>query len=340
MSNSPVSILGIETSCDETSAAVVADGCHVLSSVVAGQDELHSKFGGVVPEIASRAHIERINPVIAQALDRAGVNPSDLAAIAVSNRPGLIGSLLIGVTAAKTLAWAWDKPLIDIDHVQAHIYAACLDADFPLPFPAVALVVSGGHTSLYFCQGPLDVIELGSTADDAAGEAFDKVAAILKLGYPGGPLIDKLSSRGNPQAVNFPRSWLSKESLGFSFSGIKTSVLYHVRGQNAQAKNVHLDAATKADIAASFQQAVVDVLVGKTMLALKQRSTDRVILGGGVCANTSLRAAIQRACEQAGTQLFLAPVRYCTDNAAMVAGLAYHKLQANQIADLSLTAHT
>ena len=339
MANTAVNILGIETSCDETSAAVVTDGRCVLSSVVASQDELHGKYGGVVPEIASRAHIQRINPVIAQALDRSGLAPSDLSAIAVANRPGLIGSLLIGVSAAKTLAWAWDKPLIDIDHVQAHIYAACLAAEPPSSFPAIALVVSGGHTALYSCPGPLDITQLGSTIDDAAGEAFDKVATILQLGYPGGPLIDKLSSQGNPQAVSFPRSWLDKDSLDFSFSGIKTAVLYHVRGQNARAKPVHLDAQAKADIAASFQQAVVDVLVGKTMLALNQQGLKRVILGGGVCANSALRAAMTEACKEVGSDLFLAPLSYCTDNAAMVAGLAYHKLQANLFADLSLTAH-
>ena len=341
MTIAAVNILGIETSCDETSAAVVADGRRVLSSVVAGQDDLHGKFGGVVPEIASRAHIQRINPVIAQALDSAQLAPSDLAAVAVANRPGLIGSLLIGVSAAKTLAWAWDKPLIDIDHVQAHIYAACLDGapDSALPFPAIALVVSGGHTSVYFCHSPLDITELGSTIDDAAGEAFDKVATILQLGYPGGPLIDKLSTRGNPQAINFPRSWLSKTSLDFSFSGLKTAVLYHVRGQNAEIRKVDLGASAQADIAASFQQAVVDVLVGKTMSALARQSLDRVIVGGGVSANSVLRRAFTDACCDAHAQLFLAPVRYCTDNAAMVAGLAYHKFRANLFADLSLTAH-
>ena len=341
MAKDSINILGIETSCDETSAAVVADGRNVLSSVVAGQDSLHSKFGGVVPEIASRAHIQQLNPVIAQALDSAHLAPSDLSAVAVANRPGLIGSLLIGLSAAKTLAWAWSKPLIDIDHVQAHIYAACLDAELktPLPFPAIALVVSGGHTSLYSCHSPLKLTHLGSTIDDAAGEAFDKVATILQLGYPGGPLVDKLARKGNPQAVRFPRSWLSKTSLDFSFSGIKTAVLYHVRGQNAKAPKPFPADQDRADIAAGFQQAVVDVLVGKTMLALTQQGLNRVILGGGVCANSALRSAMQHACQQAGVDLFLAPLGYCTDNAAMVAGLAYHKLCANQTANLSLTAH-
>ena len=331
-------ILAIETSCDETAAAVVVAGQEVLSNVVASQDELHSKYGGVVPEIASRAHIEQINPVINEALEQAGIAPADLAAIAVTNRPGLIGSLLIGVSAAKTLAWAWDKPLIDIDHVQAHIYAACLDADMSSPFPAVALVVSGGHTSLYHCHDPLEVELLGETIDDAAGEAFDKVASILKLGYPGGPIIDRISRAGNARAIKFPRSWLSKGSLDFSFSGIKTAVLYHVRGQDGRAKPVELDEKDKADVAASFQQAAVDVLVGKTMLALEQQGLGRVILGGGVSANSALRQEMTRACQEAGAELFLAPLAYCTDNAAMVAGLAYHKLRANQIADLSITA--
>ena len=317
----------------------MCNGQEVLSSIVATQDELHGKFGGVVPEIASRAHIERINPVISEALERAAIEPAELAAVAVANRPGLIGSLLIGVSAAKTLAWAWDKPLIDIDHVEAHIYAASLGSAATSPFPAVALVVSGGHTALYLCQDPLDIERLGATTDDAAGEAFDKVANILELGYPGGPVIDKLSGEGNPEAVRFPRSWLEKDSLGFSFSGIKTAVLYHVRGQNGRGKNVHLNREAKADIAASFQQAVVDVLVGKTMLALKQQGLRRVIVGGGVSANSALRRAMEEACRKEDAQLFLAPVKYCTDNAAMVAGLAYHKLCVNQTADLSLTAH-
>lgn len=333
-----LNILGIETSCDETAAAVVSNGKEVLSSIVASQDELHAKYGGVVPEIASRAHIERINPVISEALDRAGVNSSDLAAVAVSNRPGLIGSLLIGVSAAKTLAWAWGKPLIDIDHVHAHIYAAALAPQADATFPAVALVVSGGHTALYLCRSPLDIERLGETIDDAAGEAFDKVANILQLGYPGGPVIDKLSRKGNPQAVYFPRSWLDKKSLDFSFSGLKTAVLYHVRGQDGRAENIHLDAGAQADIAASFQQAVVDVLVGKTMLALRQQGLKRVILGGGVSANLALRRAVEQACREEDAELFLAPLAYCTDNAAMVAGLAYHKLQANLTVDLSLTA--
>lgn len=331
-------ILAIETSCDETSAAVVVGGQEVLSNIVASQDELHSKYGGVVPEIASRAHIERINPVINEALERAGVGRSDLAAIAVTNRPGLIGSLLIGVSAAKTLAWAWQKPLIDIDHVQAHIYAAQLGRNMDQTFPAIALVVSGGHTSLYHCHNPLNLELLGETIDDAAGEAFDKVASILKLGYPGGPIIDKIGQQGNPKAIRFPRSWLGKGSLDFSFSGIKTAVLYHVRGQDAQAKPMELDEKGKADVAASFQQAVVEVLVGKTMLALAQQGLSRVILGGGVSANSALRQSMSRACQEADAELFLAPMAYCTDNAAMVAGLAYHKLQANLIADLGLTA--
>ncbi len=330
-------ILAVETSCDETAAAVVVGGQEVLSNVVASQDELHGKYGGVVPEIASRAHIERINPVIRRALEQAGISPSGLAAIAVTNRPGLIGSLLIGVSAAKTLAWAWQKPLIDIDHVQAHIYAAQLGRERAWAFPAVALVVSGGHTSLYHCRDPLDIELLGQTTDDAAGEAFDKVASILKLGYPGGPIIDRLSRQGNPQAIKFPRSWLGKGSLDFSFSGIKTAVLYHVRGQDARSRQVNLDETSRADIAASFQQAVVDVLVGKTILALQQQGLSRVILGGGVSANSTLRQGMAEACREAGAELFLALPAYCTDNAAMVAGLAYHKLRAGLRADLGLT---
>jgi N6-L-threonylcarbamoyladenine synthase len=227
--NSTSLILGIETSCDETSCAVVADGRTVLSNVVASQIDLHARFGGVVPEIASRAHIEAVNTVIAQALAASGVRPENLSAVAVTNEPGLIGSLLVGLMAAKTLAWVWDRPLIGINHVYAHAYAAALEAP-PIEYPAAALICSGGHTALYRCGSPTDLELLGTTIDDAAGEAFDKVACILKLGYPGGPVIDKVARDGDPAAVDFPRTLLRGASLDFSFSGIKTAVLYHVNG--------------------------------------------------------------------------------------------------------------
>ncbi len=335
----PVNILGIETSCDETAAAVVADGRIVKSSVVASQNKLHEEYGGVVPEIASRAHIEKIYPVIREAFEQAGVGKDDIDAIAVANQPGLTIALVVGVTAAKTLSFAWDKPLIAINHLHAHLQSAML-AEEVLQLPAVALVVSGGHTCLYECQSPLELKLLGSTIDDAAGEAFDKVASILKLPYPGGPAIEQAAEKGNLDAIKFPRSMLGRDSLDFSFSGIKTAVLYYCRGQDMKGKN-KVDSMSEqqiADIAASFQAAVVDVLVKKTQRAAKKIGAKTVLLGGGVAANTQLRAAIQQSCNEAvpTRKLLVAPKQYCTDNAVMVASLAYHKFKAGLFADLTL----
>jgi len=334
-----VNILGIETSCDETAAAVVADGRTIKSSVVASQDELHEKFGGVVPEIASRAHIENIYPVVAQALEKAGAGKETIDAVAVANQPGLVVSLIVGVTAAKALAFAWDKPLVAVNHVHAHLQSAMLDRE-SLNLPSVALVVSGGHTSLYDCQSALDLTLIGSTIDDAAGEAFDKVAAILKLPYPGGPSIEKIAKNGNPDAIRFPRSMLEPDSLDFSFSGIKTAVLYHCRGQDMKGENRTglMSENEKADIAASFQSAVVDVLVAKTKRAADKIKAKTVLLGGGVAANTSLRKALTQMCDSTGRKLLVAPKRLCTDNAVMVASLAYHKFRAGMFADLGLEA--
>jgi len=332
-------ILGIETSCDETCAAVVEDGRRVLSSVVASQTDLHRKYGGVVPEIASRAHLESLVPVVGEALEVAAVGAGEVDAVAVVHRPGLIGSLLLGVTAAKTLAWLHDRPLVGIDHVESHIYAACLERE-ALPFPCVGLIVSGGHTSLYACDGPRSQTLLGATTDDAAGEAFDKVAGILGLGYPGGPSIDKASERGSPKAVRFSRPWLDRDSFDFSFSGVKTAVLYHVCGHGAGAKTRPTDLTEQetADVAASFQECVVDVLVGKTLRAAEVRGLDRIIVGGGVAANRRLRTRFEQEAAAAGLDLVLPPMRYCTDNAAMVAGLAYHDVRAGEVAALDLEA--
>jgi N6-L-threonylcarbamoyladenine synthase len=334
-----VNILGIETSCDETAAAVVADGRVVKSSVVASQHKLHEKYGGVVPEIASRAHIENIYPVIAEALEQAGVTRDDIGAIAVANQPGLTIALVVGVTAAKALAFAWEKPLIAINHLHAHLQSAML-AEEKLELPAVALVVSGGHTCLYDCESPLELKLLGSTIDDAAGEAFDKVAAILKLPYPGGPSIEKAARGGNPKAIDFPRSMLGKDSLDFSFSGIKTAVLYHCRGQDMKGEDRVGSMTDKeiADIAASFQAAVIDVLVKKTQRAAKRIGAKTILLGGGVAANSELRRALQEMCDASkpAKKLLVAPKQYCTDNAVMVASLAYHKYRAELFADLSL----
>jgi N6-L-threonylcarbamoyladenine synthase len=334
-----INVLGIETSCDETAAAIVADGRLVKSSVVASQNKLHEKFGGVVPEIASRAHIEKIYPVIIEAMKQAKVDKDDIDAIAIANQPGLTIALVVGVTAAKTLSFAWDKPLIAINHLHAHLQSAML-AEEDLELPAVALIVSGGHTCLYDYHSPLESKLLGSTIDDAAGEAFDKVAAILKLPYPGGPSIEKAAKNGDPKAIKFPRSMLGRDSLDFSFSGIKTAVLYYCRGQDMKGENKVDSMSEKeiANIAASFQAAVIDVLVKKTQRAAKKISVKTILLGGGVAANTALRDALQKLCDKSEPpkKLLVAPKQYCTDNAVMVASLAYYKFQAGLFTDLTL----
>jgi N6-L-threonylcarbamoyladenine synthase len=332
-----VKILGIETSCDETAAAVVADGRRNLSSVVASQIALHQQFGGVVPEIASRAHVEKILPLVRKAVADAGIAPEELDAVAVANQPGLSIALMVGVTAAKTLAWAWGKPLIAVNHIHAHLQSAILDPE-AIELPAAALVVSGGHTILYDVESPLELKVLGTTIDDAAGEAFDKVAAILHLPYPGGPSIEKAAREGNPKAVAFPRSMMERGSLDFSFSGLKTAVLYHVQGQDMKGEN-RVGSMTPreiADIAASFQAAVVEVLVEKARRAAAKIRARTVLLGGGVAANTALREAMAAMCERRGITLRIAPKPLCTDNAVMVASLAYAKYRAGVFAELSL----
>lgn len=333
-------ILGIETSCDETAAAVVANGREIRGNVVASQIDLHRKFGGVVPEIASRAHIEWLNDAINQAMEQAGASGKDIDAVAVAHTPGLIGCLLIGVTAAKTFAWAWDKPLIGVDHIEAHLCAAAMTLPVPeIPWPAVGLVVSGGHTSLYRVDDFDEFELLGCTTDDAAGEAFDKVSTILGLGYPGGPAIDRVARSADSRAVNFPRSMLARGSLDFSFSGIKTAVLYHVHGPGKTSGGLEkLDDTDIADIAASFQAAVVDVLVAKTMLAVKQTGLKTVVLGGGVSANARLRDKLSDACRNANVVLHLPPLPLCTDNAAIIAGLGHHRLQRGYTTGLELEA--
>ena len=337
--NKAVNILGIETSCDETAAAVVADGEVIKSSVVASQIRLHEKYGGVVPEIASRAHIEKIYPVITEAIKQANINQTDIDAIAVANQPGLTIALMVGVTAAKTLSFAWGRPLIAINHLHAHIQSALVN-ETNIRLPAVALIVSGGHTSLYNYHSPLEPEILGSTIDDAAGEAFDKVATILKLPYPGGPAIERTAKNGNPKAVKFPRSMLGADSLDFSFSGIKTAVLYYCRGQNMKGENKvgSMSESQISDIAASFQTAVVEVLVKKTQRAAEKIGAKTVLLGGGVAANNELRTALQQMCDSSepARKLLVAPKQYCTDNAVMVASLAYHKFKAKLFADLDI----
>lgn len=335
-------VLGIESTCDETGASVVAGGFDVRSNVVASQVELHAKYRGVVPEIASRAHIENILPVLREAIRDAGVSMEQLDAIAVAHRPGLIGSLLIGVTAAKTLAWSLGKPLVGLDHVHAHLYSVMLERNVTPDWPAVGLVCSGGHTALYHVKNWKEIELVGSTIDDAVGEAYDKVAAILGLGYPGGPILDRLAKDGDPHAIRFPRTLLDRDSLDFSFSGLKTAVLYHVRGVPRRGQDVKAEPAPKLDegelknIAAGFQAACVDVLVEKLKRAATRFSACSIIVGGGVSANQGLRDALSRF----PLPVFFPAIQYCTDNAAMSAGLAHVCFQAGQFSPLDLDAIT
>lgn len=331
-------ILGIETSCDETSVAVVDDGRLVRCNLTATQFDLHAKYGGVVPEIASRAHIESLDSLIEEALNQADCRPEQIDAIAVTKSPGLIGSLLIGVTAAKSLAWAWGKPLIGVNHIHAHATSAAIELDAD-PWPAVALVVSGGHTSLFHVRAYDDIKLLGFTVDDAAGEAFDKVASILNLGFPGGPIVDQLAAQGDASAIRFPRTMLGRGSLDFSFSGLKTAVLYHVHGPGKTSGGLEkLNATNIADICASFSAAVTDVLVEKTMQAVTRVGVSRIVVGGGVAANSMLRRRLGERCIASGVALHLTPMKYCTDNGAMIAALGYHLFARGRRDDLALSA--
>jgi N6-L-threonylcarbamoyladenine synthase len=313
-------LLAIESSCDETAAAVVDCDLNVLSNVVASQAQLHERFGGVVPEIASRAHLRAVLPVIDEALAKADCRPADLTAIAVVTQPGLVGSLLVGLTAAKTLAAVLKIPLIAVNHIEAHLYACRMAAGFDV-FPAVGLVVSGGHSNLYHCKAAIDFELIGSTIDDAAGEAFDKVAQMLGLGYPGGPAIDVVAREGNAKAFKFPRTFLREERLDFSFSGLKTAVLYEVNGipGSHSAPPPKLTEQRIADVAASFQQAVVDVLVAKCRQAARQYGLKRLLVGGGVAANSQLRQGLDELQREEAIDVIVAPMEYCTDNAAMAA---------------------
>lgn len=332
-------ILGIETSCDETSASVVEDGIKVHSNIVASQQELHSRFGGVVPEIACRAHTDTIITVIDKAVTEANIKLSDIDAISVANTPGLIGALLIGLTTAKTLSWLLGIPLITINHLHAHIYASKIEHE-DIDYPAISLVVSGGHTSLFLTQSETRHTQVGGTIDDAAGEAFDKVGKILGLGYPAGPEIDTISQKGNGKAILFPRSYLKKDSLDFSFSGVKTAVLYHCLGQDSKntGEMPELKGREIADLAASFQEAVVDVLVNKTIFAATKFSARSIILGGGVACNSRLRQRLADAAKQRDIPLYYPSKKLCMDNAAMVAGLAYHKYDEEAFSGLEVEA--
>jgi len=334
-------VLGIESSCDETAAAVVRAGREIRSSVVDSQAELHAQFGGVVPEIAGRSHLRSILPVVDRALHEAGVELDELAAIAVTTKPGLIGSLLVGLSTAKALAYTLELPLVSVDHIEAHVYAAAMELEGE-PYPCVALVVSGGHTTLYDARSPLEIERLSSTLDDAAGEAFDKVAHLLGLGYPGGPLIARLAENGDPARFDFPR-YRPRVTRGetpprfppFSFSGLKTAVLYHIRGQNAAGPHPAPEAIPhRADIAASFEQAVVDALVAPTLAAARELGRRTVLVGGGVACNRRLRATLSAAAAAAGLRAHFPSPAYCTDNAAMIAALGWRRLEAGLVSDL------
>jgi N6-L-threonylcarbamoyladenine synthase len=332
-----MNLLAIETTCDETAAAVVTDELQVLSSVVASQDELHARFGGIVPEIASRAHLERILPVIDEAVRKAGIRLADLNAVAVANQPGLAGSLLVGLAAAKALALALDIPLVAVNHLQAHIYA-CRIVNGPDVFPCVGLVVSGGHTSLYRCRTPLDFMPLGGTIDDAAGEAFDKVATMLGLPFPGGPAIERAAAKGDARKYEFPRSLLREERLDFSFSGLKTAVRYQIAGQGMPVDSSSLSEQTIANLAASFQQAVIDCLIGKSLQAIAQTGLNTLCVAGGVAANTALRRQLETACREHKIALYVPPPKLCTDNAVMGA-LGIERLKAGLVESLDLDAY-
>ncbi len=332
-------VLTIETTCDETAAAVVTGELEVLGAVVASQDELHERFRGVVPEIAARAHLERILPVVDDTLQRAGVKLADLDAIAVANTPGLAGSLLVGLVAAKTLCLALDKPLIAVNHLYAHIYA-CRIASGKDVFPCIGLIVSGGHSSIYHCKSPFDFRQLGGTIDDAAGEAFDKVASMLGLPYPGGPSISHAAESGNPRAYRFPRSFIKdEERLDFSFSGLKTAVRYEIAGPGRpDFDSIELSPQRVADLAASFQEAVVDCLVAKSLLASSKTGLNTLCVGGGVAANHRLRERLGQESDRAGVELLIAPPALCTDNAVMGA-IAIERLKAGLIEPLDLDVY-
>ena len=326
-------ILGIETSCDETSAAVL-EGRIVRASVVASQVDLHAQWGGVVPEAAARQHVERLNPILQQTLDTAGVGWADIDGIAVTNRPGLIGALVVGLAAAKSLAFALNQPFVGVHHLEGHLYSAFLEVpDAPIPFPHLALIVSGGHTELVLAHGHGNYQLLGQTLDDAVGEAFDKTARLLGLGYPGGPRIDQRAQRGEPTAFRFPRAKV--EGWNFSYSGLKTAVRREVERLQAEGA---LDEATICHLCASFQQAAIEPLIHHTLEAARTLGVGVVTVVGGVAANSALQQQMREACQGAGLTLFIPPPRYCTDNAAMIALAGYFRLTAGQRDDYDLDA--
>jgi N6-L-threonylcarbamoyladenine synthase len=317
-------LLAIESSCDETAAAVLEDGTNLLSSVVDSQIQVHSPYGGVVPELASRRHIETIYPVVNEALRQASISLNQLDAIAVTQGPGLVGSLLIGMSFAKALAYVKNLPCLGVDHMAGHLLSIFLGDNHP-SFPYVALAASGGHSSIYLVDGHLSYKLLGQTRDDAAGEAFDKIAKLLGLGYPGGPIIAEKAEKGNPEAITFPRAWLEPDSLDFSFSGVKTSVANYVNQAKQKNKKLHIP-----NICASFQEAIVDVLVEKTLTAARTSGVSKIVLAGGVAANQRLRNLMESRAKKENFTAFLPPVEYCTDNAAMIAVAGYYLFKSKK----------
>ena len=325
-------ILAIESSCDETAASVVKNGREVLSNVISSQIDIHTLYGGVVPEIASRKHTERINQVVSEALSKAKVTMDDITAIAVTYGPGLVGALLVGVSFAKGLAWAYDKPLIGVHHIEGHISANFID-NIELEPPFICLVVSGGHSHLVKVKDYGEYEILGRTRDDAAGEAFDKVARVIGLGYPGGPKIDKVSNEGNPHAIEFPRAKVADNEYDFSFSGLKSAVLNYLNNLNMKGEEYN-----QADVAASFQQAVVDVLVSHSMTAVGEYGFDKFAISGGVASNSHLREALKKACEERGVEFYMPTPIMCTDNAAMIGCAAYYEYLKGHRSGMDLNA--
>ena len=325
-------ILAIESSCDETAVAVIKNGHEILSNVVSTQIAIHRRYGGVVPEIASRKHLELINVVVQEALEQAKLTLDDITHIAVTYGPGLVGALLVGVATAKALAFAANKPLIGVHHIEGHICANFL-VNQELQFPLVCLVVSGGHTNIIKITDHGQYLLLGQTKDDAAGEAYDKIARSIGLPYPGGPQIEKLAKEGNAHAVDLPRAWMGDDSFDFSFSGLKSAVLNYLNKAKMKGEEI-----IAADVAASFQQAVLDVLVQKTVHAAEQSGVNTILLAGGVAANGTLREQLQQAAAEKGIQVYYPPVQFCTDNAAMIGAAAHYKAVRQEYADLSLNA--